>query len=142
MPVLILYWTAEVLEDDSVTFRADVYGRDAPVLRALGGKLASAPKQRPPSAASAAAKPAPAAAKPAIGGWVVQVASVTNSVGAQRLVDELAEQGFVAVITRSQVDGKSYHRVRLGPLASRQEADAMVESLRMKTGYKGQALRR
>lgn len=61
--------------------------------------------------------------------------------GAQRLVDELAKQGFSAFITRSQVDAKAYRRVRLGPLASRQEADAMVESLRMKIGYQGRTLR-
>ncbi|MEA3274260.1 MAG: L,D-transpeptidase family protein [Pseudomonadota bacterium] len=135
MPVLILYWTAEVLEDASVTFRDDVYGRDAPVLSALNGKFAFSPPKRPPSAA-------PPGEQPAAGGWVVQVASLTSAAGAQRLVLELREQGFSAFITRSQVEGKAYHRVRLGPLASRREADTMVESLRMNTGYQGQALRR
>ena len=83
-----------------------------------------------------------AAGGSAAGGWVVQVASLTNPAGAQRLVDELQEKGFGAFITRSQVEGKAYHRVRLGPVATRGEADAMAESLRMKTGYQGQALRR
>jgi hypothetical protein len=135
MPVLILYWTAEVMEDAKVAFRDDVYGRDTPVLRALDRKLASSPPKRPPSVT-------PPVQQPAAGGWVVQVASLTNPAGAQRLVDELKEKGFDAFITRSQVEGKAYHRVRLGPVATRGEADAMAESLRMKTGYQGQALRR
>jgi len=135
LPVLILYWTAEVMEDTRVAFRDDVYGRDAPVLRALDRKLASSPPTRPPGVA-------PPAEQPAAGGWVVQVASLTNPAGAQRLVDELKEKGFGAFITRSQVEGRAYHRVRLGPVATRNEADALVESLGMKTGYQGQALRR
>ena len=43
---------------------------------------------------------------------------------------------------RSEVEGKVYHRVRVGPVANRREADAMVESLQTQTGYQGQALRR
>jgi cell division septation protein DedD len=70
------------------------------------------------------------------------VASLTNAVGAQRLVDELKAKGFRAFITRSQVEGKAYHRVRLGPVSTRGEADTMVESLWRKTGHQGQALRR
>jgi murein L,D-transpeptidase YcbB/YkuD len=135
MPVLVLYWTAEVMEDARVAFRDDVYGRDAPVLRALDRKLAFSPRKRPPSAVAPPEQPA-------AGGWVVQVASLTNPAGAQRLVDELQAKGFGAFITRSQVEGKAYHRVRLGPVATRGEADAMAESLRVKTGYQGQALRR
>lgn len=135
MPVLILYWTAEVLEDASIAFRDDVYGRDAPVLKALDGKLAFSPPKRPPSAA-------PPAEQAATGGWIVQVASLANPAGAGRLVEELKKQGFSAFVTQSQVEGKTYHRVRVGPLANRVAADAMVESLKMKTGYQGQALRR
>ena len=135
MPILVLYWTAEVMEDASVAFREDVYGRDAPVLRALDRKLASSPPKRPPTTA-------PPAPQPAADGWVVQVASLTTAAGAQRLVDELGEKGFEAFITRSRVEGKEYHRVRLGPVTSREEVDAMVESIKMKTGYQGQALKR
>ncbi len=128
--------TAEVLEDASITFLDDVYGRDAPVLRALNEKLAFSPPKRSPSTEPMAEQPA------ATGDWVVQVASLTNVAGAERLVEELRGQGFSASITHSQVEVKAYYRVRLGPLANRREADAMAESLRMKTSYQGQALRR
>jgi hypothetical protein len=134
MPVLIFYWTAEVLEDGTVTFRDDVYGRDAQVLSALNGEYVFSPARRPPSAA-------PPEEKPEEDVWVAQVASLTNAASAQRLVNELEEQGFGAFIAHSQVEGKVYHRVRLGPLGSRREAEAMVESLHMKTGYPGQAMK-
>ena len=39
LPVLILYWTAEVDEKGRVHFRRDVYDRDAPVLDALEGEF-------------------------------------------------------------------------------------------------------
>ncbi len=35
VPVLILYWTAQPTPDGQIIFRNDIYGRDAPTLRAL-----------------------------------------------------------------------------------------------------------
>ena len=35
IPVLLLYWTAEVDEEGTVFFRKDVYNRDAPIIRGL-----------------------------------------------------------------------------------------------------------
>jgi murein L,D-transpeptidase YcbB/YkuD len=132
LPVLILYWTAQVLDDGRVSFRRDVYARDEPILAALDGKMARSPPGRFHRAG-------PATEEPASGTWVVQVASLRDPGGAQRLVDELETQGFRAFIQRSQVEGKSYHRVRVGPLADRREANAMVEALQTQTGYQGQA---
>ncbi|TFG40274.1 MAG: murein L,D-transpeptidase, partial [Candidatus Aminicenantes bacterium] len=37
IPVVVLYWTAWSAQDGTVNFRADVYERDAAVLRALDG---------------------------------------------------------------------------------------------------------
>ena len=91
MPILILYWTAEVLEDADVSFRGDVYGRDAPVLKALDDKLPITPQRLPPIAE-------PPAEAPSDGGWVVQVASLTEAAGARRLLQELTAQGFSAFI--------------------------------------------
>ncbi len=147
VPVLILYWTADMMDGATVAFRNDVYGRDAPVLSGLDRKVAPSPSTRPPGVAPAPATApppatAPAAARPAAGGWIVQVASLTKAASAQRLVDELKAKGFNAFITPSQVEDKAYHRVRLGPVPTRGEADAMVESLRSKTGHQGQALTR
>ena len=35
MPVMLLYWTAEVDEDGTVFFRKDVYNRDVPIIEGL-----------------------------------------------------------------------------------------------------------
>jgi len=35
LPVLLLYWTAEVSDDGRVYFRQDIYGRDQQVIEAL-----------------------------------------------------------------------------------------------------------
>ena len=39
LPVLLLYWTAQVDEAGRVHFRKDIYGRDARVLKALDGEF-------------------------------------------------------------------------------------------------------
>ena len=155
IPVLILYWTADMMDGATVAFRNDLYGRDAPVLSTLDRKRAPSAQTRPASVAPPAKQPAagpaaaPAAGPSAVpvagsaaGGWVVQVASLANAASAQRLVDELKAKGFSAFVTQSQVEGKSYHRVRLAPVSTRAEADAMVDSLQNKTGHQGQAMRR
>ena len=90
IPVLILYWTADMMDGATVAFRNDLYGRDAPVLSALDRKLAPAPATRTASVAPPTKQPAAEpVSRPVPGGWVVQVASLADAKGAKRLVDEL-----------------------------------------------------
>ena len=35
LPVLLLYWTADPVDDETMLFYRDIYGRDAAVLEAL-----------------------------------------------------------------------------------------------------------
>ncbi len=49
LPVLLLYWTAEVGEDGRVYFREDIYGRDEAVLEALNAPPRFAPPSDPPA---------------------------------------------------------------------------------------------
>ncbi len=46
--ILLAYWTVEVHDDDRVSFRRDVYGRDAAVLAALNRRLLSGLRRRRP----------------------------------------------------------------------------------------------
>jgi murein L,D-transpeptidase YcbB/YkuD len=41
VPVLLLYWTAEANEDGTVSFRKDIYGRDAKILKGLRSRFGS-----------------------------------------------------------------------------------------------------
>ncbi|MGE0669059.1 MAG: murein L,D-transpeptidase [Sphingomonadales bacterium] len=41
MPIVIMYWTAQLDRDGDMHFYPDLYGRDAPVLRALGSEKAA-----------------------------------------------------------------------------------------------------
>jgi cell division septation protein DedD len=75
------------------------------------------------------------------GAWVVQVASLTDPAGAQRLAAELKARGFKVFVTPHRVEGTTYRRVRLGPLDSRTEAVATAQSLQTKTGYQGRVLK-
>jgi DedD protein len=87
--------------------------------------------------------PDPVPASPTLDGpgWVVQVSSLTEQNRARSLEQELRAKGFPAFIERAQVNGKTYHRVRVGPRAERRDIEAMAASLRSKAGYKGQILR-
>ncbi len=145
LPVLILYWTAEVMDAGGVAFREDIYERDTPVLRALNrapkfaGPWSPAPAAAPERAQAEAEPKTPA---PASGDWVVQVASLSSGAAAERFAQALDRQGFPAFVAQAQIDGKTYHRVRLGPLASRDAANAMAERLEAQAGHQGQVLRR
>jgi murein L,D-transpeptidase YcbB/YkuD len=54
LPVMILYWTAQPTPDGQVIFRNDVYGRDPPLLKALGSAFRLPPVAPPPSQPAAA----------------------------------------------------------------------------------------
>jgi murein L,D-transpeptidase YcbB/YkuD len=49
VPVLILYFTAQVSDDGALRFSPDLYGRDARVLAALGAPFRFAPVERRPA---------------------------------------------------------------------------------------------
>lgn len=151
LPVLILYWTAEVADQDRVAFREDIYARDKPVLRALDQEPKHRLPQRlapvnsvgseqtaEPEGTASAARDRPSEGP---GAWMIQVASLTNGEGAQRLVNELKTNGFSASVSKVQLDGKTYYRVRLGPVTSHDKAQAMAADLKAKAGYQGQVLK-
>jgi DedD protein len=57
---------------------------------------------------------------------VVQVASLSSSERADQLVAELREAMYPAFREPVRIDGRTLHRVRIGPEADRRLAEAMA----------------
>jgi cell division septation protein DedD len=91
------------------------------------------PKPTPVSAASAkqAAKVAVGAPPPKNAkGPSVQVAAMREAEAAQRIVERLISQGFVARSVRSKTaDRGTWYRVRVGPFSDRQAANQARDRL-------------
>jgi len=77
-----------------------------------------------------AANPAPAV-KPAAQIWVVQVASFVTDKEAQTLASKLKVKGYDANVASAEVGGKTWYRVEVGRLASRNEARELQKNLQV-----------
>jgi len=73
---------------------------------------------------------------PANGGFAVQVGAFSDESAAERLTKRLEEQGFESFA----VPGETITRVRVGPYASRSEAESAAEEL-MSLGMEGVVIR-
>lgn len=81
-----------------------------------------------PAPALPAAEPLPSA--PADGGrYILQAGSSRNAADAERLRASLALQGMVAQVQPVNINGETWHRIRVGPFASRTEADTAQRQL-------------
>ncbi len=93
-------------------------------------------KADPPAASrEAAAEPAPAPAAappesdPAPGGWAVQLGSFSDQDNAERLSGQLRSEGYSVFVSRVATGGRTMHRVRVGPVADKDEAQALADRL-------------
>jgi DedD protein len=89
-------------------------------------KPAAKPVVQPQRPASSAPKAVPA--------YWVQIGSYTQKSGADKVKADLFERGLGSVVFDSEVQGKIYYRVRVGPYVSKAEADYW---LRLVKGIKG-----
>ena len=65
------------------------------------------------------------------GSWVVQVGAFSEATNAERLRERLVEAGFdSAYRAQSRADGEVLHRVRVGPVATRADAEGIEKRLR------------
>ncbi len=97
--------------------------------------LATAPPVQPVQSAKPAVTPAAAALKPAAAAlkptdapqaWVVQLGSFAQAANAMALRDKARSKGFDAFVEQVKVEGgKLAYRVRVGPEAQRERADAL-----------------
>jgi DedD protein len=116
-----------------------VAARDTePVAEAPEPVVAAAPSAAPQvSAPAAAAAPPPAA--PSVtaargagagGDWVVQLGSFGEEANARRVAQRAGTFGYKAEVTSLRSNGRTLYRVRVGPSATRAEADATASALR------------
>lgn len=102
----------------------------------------AAPAPAPAVTAPRVAAPSPAAttpqtaARPATSKIVtvtefwIQAGSFSSKSRAEDLQRNLAAKGLSTIITLSEVDGKSWYRVRIGPYDVKKDADAWIQKVR------------
>jgi cell division septation protein DedD len=99
---------------------------------------ADAADQPTPIKKAAAEKPEPAEDLPEAAaalrgktkyGFAIQVASLKNAESAGKVRDRFLAKGYPAYCRRARINGSIYHRVRIGPYPSRENAQKDRESL-------------
>jgi cell division protein FtsN len=89
-----------------------------------------APGNAPVATQNVVAAPAAAVPKPAAGsGYLLQVGAFPNPADAESMKARLAMQGFVANVQSVDVNGQTFHRVRLGPFPSASALEATKQRL-------------
>lgn len=102
-------------------------------------KSASSTQARPePAPVKPAPKPSPEPS-PGAGQWAVQVGSFSRLDNARRLAEQLKSGGFDAYLSRVVTDAGTMHRVRVGPVADRDAAEALLKKL-TRAGQKGRVV--
>jgi cell division septation protein DedD len=86
------------------------------------------PAEPAPQAASPAVEAAPAAAPS--GAWAVQVGAFGSEGAARQLAQRLEKQDYDVFVVKTTRSGKTLHRVRVGPVATRGDADRLASSLK------------
>lgn len=99
---------------------------------------AAMPRQTPPAQATApAAKPStPPAAAPNVG-FAVQLGAFSNAADANALRDKARAAGFSASVDQVRTDKGTLSRVRVGPVASRADAEKLKSQVAQKIGVEG-----
>jgi cell division septation protein DedD len=69
------------------------------------------------------------------GGFAVQVASFDNLTKAKTEVAQLQDLDFDAYIDRTEVHGITYFRVRIGPMKTKAQANAILEKVSLENRY-------
>jgi DedD protein len=114
---------------------------DAPVVtKPLASAPAPAPATTPapkPKAVVEAPKPAPATG----GAWAAQVGSFSKEATAKTIAADLKHRGFQAFVMEHREDGKTLYRVRVGPVATREAADALGRKITQQTGQAARPVR-
>lgn len=96
------------------------------------------PKAPTPVTAPVSAPPAPVASggsaptSKAGAGWAVQLGSFSTQATAERLSAELRAEGYEAFVMPVKASSSTLYRVRIGPMPSREQADATLRKVKGK----------
>jgi DedD protein len=102
---------------------------EQPTAVEASSEASDTPAASPVAARSGRATQSAASASPPSGLWVVQLGSFGDAENAERLASRVSEYGYDAAVSDVKTSGKVLHRVRLGPYATRGEAEAVTSSL-------------
>lgn len=100
-----------------------------PAPKAVTKPTTTAPQ--PAARTTAATKPAATASKSA-GGWVVNVASLTDAKAAEAEKQRMKQAGFNVEVQTAQMDGRTWYRVRATGFSSREQAQVYSDMIRHK----------
>jgi cell division septation protein DedD len=92
--------------------------------------------RHPSKPASLQAKQSIKNESPRIDTWSVQIGSYVGAKEAQALAKKLQDKGYEAYVVVAEVKGKKWHRVRVGHLAGRKEAEKLQKTLVHAEGFK------
>jgi len=109
----------------------------APAHSGSGGETSRASAANPPAPEVRPEEPAKPSAT--VGGWAVQLGSFSNQENADRLSRELLKRGYQAFVDRAVQGGRTWYRVRVGPVPGREEAEALATRLSA-SGHSGQVV--
>lgn len=100
------------------------------------GEVETAPPESEPQNADRESDAGEAADK-SLGNWFVQVGSFSRESNAGELRDRLREAGYTAFVESSTVEGKTTHRVRVGPEMDRSGAESQRDEIQSEFDLKG-----
>lgn len=125
-----------VLRDPSGDTRPPAAGAEGIDLAVAEGSPTAAPELRVEPAAARPedlakrVAPAPVAAPPPAGPFVIQVGSFDEPVPAWKLAERLGEKEYEVYVDEGQAAGKPRWRVRVGPVPDQAEADRLARRLK------------
>lgn len=101
---------------------------------------------RAPTQSASPHRPSPpeqhlAAADKPSGDWMVQLGVFAKQANADRLAQDLKGKGFHALVSEVTVHGKTFWRVRAGPVAQRAAAEQLNARLRV-AGHAGSVVQK
>ena len=69
--------------------------------------------------------------------FTVQLASLTDRAGAEKMVRQLGSRGYKATYKTARINGKTYYRISCGKFGNREDAALYAVKIRKKAGLEG-----